>query len=162
LRLSGFCLIIGLKIEDQMPCEAPFSQCNFEIAHQKWIVGDLAGFLALFDDDILWRVNIDGINAPFASSALGKEDLRWRLQHMMDVFHINGFAVESLEHGPDCCRSVVRLDYVHKATNEPLNVKVRFTGWAENGRFVRFEERADAAYVDSYTRFVRYLENSAK
>jgi hypothetical protein len=54
---------------------------------------------------------------------------------------------------------VVQLLYVHKRTGEPLDVKVRFTGWQRDGLVVRCEERADAAYVEAYDRFVQYLED---
>ncbi len=140
-----------------MPC-GHSGNCAFERAHVTWKAGDFGTFMALFDEDIDWRVNIDGITVPYASSAVGKEDLRWRLQHMMDTFDIAGFDLEAIEHGPEYCRSVVHIIYIHKGTREPLDVKVRFTGWEKDGLLVRFEERADAAYVEAYNRFVHYLE----
>ncbi len=142
-----------------MPCGHP-GTCLFEQAHVLWRSGDFAGFMALFHEDILWLVNIDGINVPYASSAVGKEDLRWRLQLMMDTFEITGFDMEAIEHGPESCRSLVHLLYVHKTTREPLDVKIRFTGWEKDGVLVRFDERSDAAYVEAYARFVHYLETS--
>ena len=134
--------------------------CLFERAHQAWIAGDLEGLLALYDDAIEWIVYIDGITAPFASSAVGKDDLRWRLVHMLNIFSIDGFSVELMEHGPDVCRSMVHVFYVHRATGEPLDVKVHFSGWERGGRLVRFEERADAAYVEAYSRFIHFLEET--
>jgi ketosteroid isomerase-like protein len=145
-----------------MPCRGHPGPCLFEQAHQAWIAGDFLAFMDLFHDDIVWLVNMDGINAPFASSAVGKEDLRWRLQHMMDVFSIDGFNIETMEHGFDSCRSEVRIHYVHRRTGEPLDVMVRFTGWQKDGLLVRFEERADAAYVAAYTRFVQYLMDTGQ
>jgi|LNFM01.1.fsa_nt_gb hypothetical protein len=140
-----------------MPCGHP-ELCLFEKAHLLWRKGDFEGFMALYHDDILWVVNIDGIDVPYASSAVGKEDLRWRLQHMMDTFDIEGFDLESIQHGPEYCRSVVHLVYIHKTTREPLDVKIRFTGWEKDGVLVRFDERSDAAYVEAYNRFVHFLE----
>jgi ketosteroid isomerase-like protein len=133
--------------------------CAFEQAHQKWIAGDFVAFMGLMHDDIEWIVNIDGTKVPYAASAVGKEDLRWRLQHMMDTFAIASFVIESFEHSGDACHSVVQLRYVHKRTGEPLDIKVRFTGWAQDGLVVRCEERADAAYVEAYEKFVRFLED---
>ena len=144
-----------------MPCSHP-GYCAFEQAHVMWQAGDFAAFMALFDEDIDWRVNLDGITVTYASSAVGKEDLRWRLLHMMDTFDISRFEVEAIEHGPECCRSVVNLIYIHKGTREPLDVKVRFAGWEKDGLLLRFEERADTAYVEAYNRFVRYLEDSKR
>lgn len=142
-----------------MTCGNP-GTCLFEQAHVLWRAGDFEGFMALFHEDIVWLVNIDGINVPYASSAVGKEDLRWRLQHMMDTFEITGFDMELIEHGAESCRSLVHLFYVHKTTREPLDVKIRFTGWEKDGVLVRFDECSDAAYVEAYARFVHYLETS--
>lgn len=139
-----------------MACQGP-GNCSFESAHQRWIDGDLAGFLALFDEAIEWRVNLDGMNLPYAMSAVGVEDLRWRLQHMIDTFEIEGFGVAEIAHGSQNCRSKVDLRYRHRATKVLLEVRVRFTGWQVNGRILRFEERADADFVHAYDRFIRFL-----
>ena len=141
-----------------MPCGAKSGNCAFEQGHKAWIAGDLAGFLSKFADDIVWIVNMDGVGVPYASSAVGKEDLRWRLQHLMDTFAINRFSVNLIEHGPDACRSVVSILYLHRNTGEPLDVKLRFAGWQRDGVIVRMEESSDAAYVAAYDRFVQYLE----
>ena len=145
-----------------MPCMGSQETCTFEQAHLKWIAGDFEAFMSLMSDDIEWLVNIDGIQAPFASSAVGKDDLRWRLQHMLDVFSIASFRVEQFEHGPEVCRSAVRLVYIHRATGEPLDVMVRFTGIERDGLLVRMGEQADAAYVAVYARFVKFLEDSQR
>jgi len=141
-----------------MPCRATTGRCAFEVAHQTWAAGDFAGFLAGLDDDIEWIVHMDGIAMPYVLSSIGKEDLRWRLQHLMTIFHIDRFDVETFVHGTDACRSVVSICYVHRGTGEPLDVKLRFTGWQAGGVLVRCEERSDAAYVSAYDRFVRFLE----
>jgi hypothetical protein len=144
-----------------MACPGPDS-CLFAEAHTRWINGDLQGFLALFDEAIEWHVNLDGINLPYAASAVGIEDLRWRLQHMIEIFEVKSFRLAEIEHGPDSCRSKVDLRYLHRATSEMLDVSVRFTGWQANGLLVRFDERADAAYVHAYDRFVRFLMETAQ
>lgn len=141
-----------------MTCRATTGCCSFEKAHQAWAAGDFAGFLAGLDNDIEWIVNMDGISIPYVLSSVGKEDLRWRLEHLMNTFRIERFNVESFVHGPDVCRSVVSICYVHRGTGEPLDVKLRFTGWQRDGVLVRCEETSDAAYVAAYDRFVRFLE----
>jgi len=140
-----------------MPCGGP-GACAFEQVQLSWIAGDLKGLIHLLHEDIVWMVNVDGITVPYASSAVGREDLRWRLQHMMDTFDTSGFDIEQMEHGADACRARVRCQYVHRATGEILDVIVRFTGWEQDGLMVRFEERADAAYVEAFTRFVTFLQ----
>ena len=144
-----------------MPCGHP-NACTFEQSHQAWVSGDFEAFMAGFAEDILWTVNIDGIGVPYASSAVGKEDLRWRLTHMMETFEIAGFDIEAMEHGEETCRSLVQICYVHRTTREPLMVKLRFKGWQQADVIVRMEESTDAPYVEAYNRFVRYLEAAAQ
>lgn len=141
-----------------MSCRATTGRCAFEASHEAWAAGDFAGFLAGLHDNIEWIVNMDGIAMPYVLSSIGKEDLRWRLQHLMNIFRIERFDVEQVVHGADTCRSVVSISYVHRGTGEPLDVKLRFTGWQAGGVLVRCEERSDAAYVSAYDRFVRFLE----
>ena len=129
----------------------------FEKAHERWQRSDLDGFLALMHDDIVHLVNVDGIEVPYASSAVGKEDLRWRLQHLLDTFHVAEFAIEDLSRGEDHWRSVVRGAYAHKVTGELLAVRLRFRAWIDDGLIVRMEEQHDAAYVKAFERFVQYL-----
>ncbi|MEQ1695313.1 MAG: nuclear transport factor 2 family protein [Hyphomicrobiaceae bacterium] len=141
-----------------MPCGVKSGDCAFEQAHNDWITGDLVGFLAKFSEDIVWIVNMDGVGVPYVSSAVGKEDLRWRLQHLMETFDIAQFSIDVIEHGPDVCRSVISIVYVHRSTGEPLDVKLRFTGRQRDGIIVSMEESSDAAYVVAYNRFVEFLE----
>lgn len=140
-----------------MSCDLA-DNCAFEQAHHAWIAGDLDRFLTFFVEDVLWSVNIDGIGVPYASSAVGKEDLRWRLLHMMNTFEISEFNIETIDHGKETCRSIVHICYVHQATREPLIVKLRFKGWQQAGMIIRMEESSDAPFVEAYNRFVQYLE----
>ncbi len=133
--------------------------CAFERIHAAWQTGDLAGLLAELSDDIEWVVLMDGITMPYVASAVGKEDLTWRLGQLVGTFDIHRFHIDALEHGAECCRSVVSILYVHRSTGEPLEVKLRFAGWQQNGKLTRVEERSDAAYVAVYDRFVRFLES---
>ena len=133
----------------------------FYRAHVAWAAGDLDVFLSNLDDDIVYIVNVDGITAPYASSAVGKEDVRFRFQFLLDTFRVDIFEIESFEEGPEFDHSVVRGSYLHKQTGERLDVKFRFRGWTQNGLLVRLEEQHDAAYVIAFERFVRYLGNEA-
>lgn len=110
------------------------------------------------DDQIIWTVNVDGIAMPFAASALGLEDLRWRLQHLRTVFEIDSFELVHLTHGADHCRSRVHLVYVHRKARETLDIVITFAGWQREGLLVRMEETADAGYVGAYDRFIRFLQ----
>ncbi|MBX9925933.1 MAG: nuclear transport factor 2 family protein [Hyphomicrobiaceae bacterium] len=133
----------------------------FVRAHLAWQASDLSAFLDLLHDDILYLVNVDGITVPYASSAVGKEDVRFRLQYLLDTFQVDEFSLEGLEQTTDYGRSRIKGSYLHKQTGERLDVKITFIGWIRDGLLYRIEERHDAAYVVAFERFVRYLDRSA-
>jgi len=133
----------------------------FHQAHLAWADGDFERFMSFIDDDIVYTVNVDGYQVPYASSAVGKDEVRWRLQLLLDTFFVAAFVVESLVHEPELSRTTVLGFYKHKQTGERLEVKVRFLGWVRNGLLTRIEEYHDAAYVESFERFVRHLQDAA-
>ena len=133
----------------------------FHRAHLAWASGDLHDFLSLLADDIVYTVNVDGLEVPYASSAVGKEDVRWRLELLLDTFEVVTFHMESLTHEAGFSRSTVRGRYIHKATGEILDVRIRFRAWLKDGHIVRMEEVHDAAYVVAFQRFVKHLATAA-
>jgi ketosteroid isomerase-like protein len=143
-----------------MPLPAEFAA--FEQAHIRWAASDLEGFLSLITDDILYTVNVDGLAVPYASSALGKEDLRQRLQLLLDTFTVDMFEPERIVAEPDHYRSVVEAKYTHKTTGEVLAVRVRFRVWFRAGLIFRMDEHHDAAYVEAFQRFVFHMQNAAQ
>jgi ketosteroid isomerase-like protein len=134
----------------------------FHLVHKLWADGDLAGTLALFSEDVLYLVNVDGLAVPFASSSFGKEDLRHRLQLIGHIFHQEKFEVESYVHEADHSRSVVDVHNIHKATGEHLRVKLRLRYWIKDGLIVRVEESLDAPYIEAFQRLVFHMENAAR
>ncbi len=106
-------------------------------------------------------MNVDGQSVPYASSAVGKADVRQRLQLLLDTFVVNAFVVEALVHEIDHSRTIVLGHYRHKKTGERLDSKVRFHGWVENGLITRLEEYHDATYVEAFERFVTYFQVAA-
>ena len=141
---------------------SPADRAAFEQAHSRWAVGDLEGFLDLFTEDVLYNVNVDGLAVPYASSALGKEDVRQRLQLLMLTFTVDKFVPESIVDAADHCRSVVIGHYTHRKTGEVLKVRVRFRVWFRDGLISRMDEHHDAAYVEAFQRFVFHLQNAAQ
>lgn len=134
---------------------------SFLLAHHAWSDGDIDSFVSFLSEDVVYIVNVDGLKVPYACSAFGREDVRQRMQLLLDTFVINAFVVETLVHESDHSRSTVLGYYKHKRTGERLDIKVRFHGWVENGLIGRLEEYHDAAYVEAFERFVRYLEVAA-
>jgi ketosteroid isomerase-like protein len=131
-------------------------------AHLAWEAGDFDGFMSYIDDDIIYIVNVDGIQVPYAMSAVGKHDVQDRLQLLLDTFVVVTFAVEQLVHEAEYSRSLVHGVYRHKQTGEVLDVRVRFHGWVENGVLTRLEEIHDARYIEAYERFVFHMMQAAQ
>ncbi len=132
----------------------------FRLAHLRWNDGDLDGFMDCLADDIVYMVNVAGV--PYAADAVGKDEVRARLQLLLDTFVVNAFVIERLVHEADSSRSTVLGYYKHKKTGERLDIRPRFRGWVKDGLLTRIEEQHDAAYIEAFERFVRYLEQSAQ
>lgn len=134
----------------------------FYRAHIAWGANDFDGFMSLIAEDIIYLVNVDGLAVPYASSAVGKEDVRQRMELLLDTFVVDAFAIRSLVHEAEFSRSLVRGDYTHKATGERLNITLRFRGWVGNGLITRLEEYHDAPYIEAFQRFVTHLQAAAE
>ena len=136
---------------------APFLQ-----AHHAWARGDFAAFMAFIDEDITYIVNVDGMQVPYAMSAVGKADVAFRLQLLLDTFEVKTFAVENLVHEAESSRSLVLGVYRHKNPDEILDIRVRFRGWVTDGLLTRLEETHDARYIEAFERFVFFMETAAR
>lgn len=134
----------------------------FYLAHLAWGAGDFEGFMALLADDIVYTVNLDGTEMPYAASTVGKDQVRLRMLLLLDTFVVNAFVMEYLVHEPDYSRSSVLGYYKHKKTGERLDIRLRFRGWVKDGLITRLEEYHDTAYVEAFHRFVTHLQNAAQ
>jgi ketosteroid isomerase-like protein len=133
----------------------------FYRAHLAWGDNDLDAFMSYLAEDVVYVVNVDGLEVPYAASAVGKAEVRQRLQLLLDTFVVNAFVAEDIVHEPEFSRSRVIGYYKHKKTGERLDTKLRFHGWIKDGLLVRIEEYLDAAYVEAFQRFVMHLEAAA-
>lgn len=131
-------------------------------AHDRWGEGDLEAFLRCLADDIVYTVNVDAGEVPYAKSTVGKDEMRGHLQLLLDTFVINAFVIESLVHEDEFSRTTVLGYYKHKKTGERLDVRIRFRLWVRDGLITRLEEYHDAPYVESFERFVRFIEQNAR
>lgn len=141
-----------------------FNYCTSSVfvrAHLCWRDGDFDGLMACLADDIIYLVNVDGQQVPYAMSSLGKEDVRCRFQLLLATMRIDVFDVEKHMVVGDHEVTVVRGVYSHRRTGEVLDIKVRFKGWARNGQLVRVEEIQDAKYVEAFERFVFFMQQAA-
>lgn len=130
-------------------------------AHERWGEGDLDALLGCFADDVVYTVNVDAREVPYAMSTVGKEDMRGHLQLLLDTFVINAFVIESLVHEREFTRTTVLGYYKHKKTGERLDVRIRFRFWVRDNLITRLEEYHDAPYVESFERFVRFLQQQS-
>jgi ketosteroid isomerase-like protein len=126
-----------------------------------WQAQDLDLLLTYFADDVLYLINVDGIQVPYAMSAVGKEDLRGRLQLVIDTFLLERYTVEKIVHDADHSRAYAHGVYRHRATGEPLDIRFRFCAWISNGLLVRVHELHDAAYLQAFEKFVFHLAAAA-
>jgi ketosteroid isomerase-like protein len=140
---------------------SPDDRSAFVRAHEAWAAGDFEGFLSLLDDDIIYLVNVDGMQVPYAMSAVGKTDVQDRLQLLLDTFVVTKFEPEKIVDEADHSLSVVHGVYRHKKTGEILDIKLRFRGWIANGVITRLEEIHDARFIEAYERFVFHMQNAA-
>jgi ketosteroid isomerase-like protein len=141
---------------------SPDDRSVFVRAHEAWAAGDFEGFLSLLDDDIIYIVNVDGMQVPYAMSAVGKTDVQDRLQLLLDTFVVTKFAPEKMVDEAEHSLSVVHGVYRHKKTGEILDIKLRFRAWIANGLITRLEEIHDARFIEAYERFVFHMQNAAE
>lgn len=129
-------------------------------AHELWGEGKLDEFMDCLADDIVYNVNVEGIG--YAASANGKSEVRARLQLLLDTFVVQAFVVEEIVHEADFTRTRVLGYYKHKRTGERLDIAPRFRGYVREGLLVRIDEVQDAAYIQAFERFVRFIEHEAE
>lgn len=126
-----------------------------------WKAQDLDALLAYMADDILYIVNVDGLQVPYAMSALGKDDVRGRLELVLATFELQSYSVEKIVHEPDHSRALAHGVYRHRKTGEILDIHLRFCAWIQHGLLVRVHELHDAAYIEAFERFVTHLQAAA-
>jgi ketosteroid isomerase-like protein len=126
-----------------------------------WKAGDLDTVVSLMADDILYVVNVDGIQVPYAMSAVGKEDVRQRLELVVITFALEQYEIEKIVHDADHSRATARGTYRHRKTGEILDIRFSFRAWIEDGMLVRVSELHDAAYIHAFEKFVFHLQTAA-
>lgn len=134
----------------------------FRLAIRHWSDGNLDGVLALLADDVVHTVNVDALQIPWVSSAAGKPDVSARLKLIIETFVVDAFVIESLVHEKDELRATVLGYHKHRKTGERLDIKLRFRVRVRDGLIVRLDEFLDAAYIEAFERFVRYIEQAAQ
>jgi ketosteroid isomerase-like protein len=130
-------------------------------ALRAWAEGDFEGLMALFHEDVTYIVNVDGMQVPYAMSAVGKNDVRDRLGLLLHTFDVTTFDLENVAHEADHSRALVHGVYKHKATGEILDIRVRFKAWYRDDLIITVEEIQDGRYIEAFERFVYFLQQAA-
>jgi len=133
----------------------------FRQAVRYWSDGNFEGVLSLIADDIVHNVNIDALGIPYVQSAEGKPAVAARLNLIAETFIVDAFVVDAFFLEEDEVRATVLGYHTHRKTRERLDIKLRFRIRVRDGQIVRLDEFLDAAYLDAFERFVKYLEQTA-
>lgn len=132
----------------------------FVEAHQAWATGRFEELLRFLHEDVTYIVNVDGQQVPYAMSAVGREDVRDRLQLLLDVFDVTRFELLNVFPERAHITSLVHGVYRHRATGEILDIKVRFRAqYSLGGDIVLIEEIHDDRYIEAFERFVFFIQN---
>lgn len=123
-----------------------------------WAAGEVQTVLDLMHRDVVYLVNVDGIQVPWAASSYGREDVEFRFTLVLTTFWFERFALKRFVHGSDFSTATVHAVYRHKNTGEVLDIMMRFNFWVANGVLTRIEEYLDAPYLEAYERFVRHVQ----
>jgi len=135
----------------------------FMRAHELWGTGRFDDFMQMMHEDILYIVNVDGQQVPYAMSAVGREDLRDRFELLLRTFNVTHFELLGVYPEPEHITSLVHGIYHHKATGEILDIKVRFRAWFIHDKIItRLEEIHDARYIEAFERFVYFIECASR
>lgn len=129
-------------------------------AFKKWGESDLEGFLSLLANDVVYTVNVSA-EIPYSGNTVGVEEMRARLAILLDTFVINAFVIDTLIDDGEALRPIALAYFKHKKTGERLDIKIRFRIDVEDGLITRIDEFHDAAYVEAFEKFVKYLEQTA-
>lgn len=126
-----------------------------------WAAGNVPRVLSLMHPDIIYLVNVDGIQVPWAASSYGRSDVEFRFTLVLTTFWLERFKINRFVDGPECSNASVHAIYRHKNTGEILDTMMRFNFWSANGLLIRVEEYVDGRYLEAYERFVRHVQNMA-
>ena len=142
------------------PSEDPVRSAIEHSLHA-WARRDLEGALEPLSASVVHSLNLDTSLAPYVASAVGKDEVRRKLQMILDAFDFERFEIVALTTEPNRGRADVEFRFRHKATGEVLQSRCRFMYRLREGKIVLVEEAHDAKIVESFLRMVKSTETGA-
>ena len=133
-----------------------------EAAYAAWAAKDLAGTLAAFADDVVFVIHLPPEVAPFVGEAQGKEQLRPRLQAIIDDFDFLEYVPMQITAEGEHLHSRISFRYRHKATGLEYDGTMRHVWRIEGDKIVRFEEFHDAARVRTFFAMLAQASSDAR
>lgn len=121
-----------------------------EATYAAWAAKDLDGTLAAFADDVVFVIHLPPEVAPFVGEARGREELRPRLQSLIDDFDFLEYVPMRITAEGEHLHSRISFRFRHKATGLEYDGTMRHVWRVEGDKIVRFEEFHDAARVRTF------------
>ena len=127
---------------------------------EAWARRDLEQSLSYMDDDVVFTFNAGEGQLLLAGASRGKDEVRRRLQEILDLFDFQALVLESLRDDGETVRTSMLFYYRHKASGLNVEGRYRQVVRVESGLIVRVDEYHDAAAVDAFLRLA--AETAAK
>lgn len=121
-----------------------------EAAYAAWAARDLDATMASFADDVVFIIHLPPEVAPFMGEARGKDQLRPRLQAIIDDFDFVEYVPLQIVAAGEIFHSRVSFRYRHKITGLEYDGTMRHVWRVEGDKIVRFEEFHDAERVRAF------------
>jgi len=126
----------------------------FENAVSAWAGRDLDGLMHFISNRIANDINVDPSVVPFATSVVGKEAYRRKLENILESFNFASYVTNHLVVDGPTARANMKIIWVHNATGERLQTSFRFIVEQHGGKIIRINQLYDAAYLETFSRLV--------
>lgn len=121
-----------------------------EAAYASWAARDLDAIMACFAEDVRFVIHLPEAVAPFMGEVRGRNELRKRLQMILDDFDFIEYRPIQITSEGISFHSQVRFHYRHKVTGLEYEGSMRHVWRIQGDQITRFEEFHDAERVRAY------------
>jgi hypothetical protein len=121
-----------------------------EAVYASWAARDLAATLSCFAADVVFIIHLPPEVAPYVGEVHGREELRPRLQAILDDFDFIAYRTLQITAEGQSFHSRVGFHYRHKTTGLEYEGTMRHVWRVEGDKIVRFEEFHDTERVRTF------------